>query len=220
MTSVSPTPTAERLSDRMRASTKAVHRLAERTGLMRQMLTGTAELSLYTALLRNLHDVYGALEPELARHAAEPVVGAIHFPELGRVAAIERDLVTLHGADWATAIPATAAQAYVARIRAVSATTPELLAAHSYVRYLGDLSGGQIIGRLVTRMFGLAAGTGTAFYEFPAIPDVDAFKERYRAALDALPLDAAQSAAVVQEAIDAFLLNAALFDALAPATAA
>jgi heme oxygenase len=42
------------------------------------------------------------------------------------------------------------------------------LLAHAYVRYLGDLSGGQIIGGRIKRAYGLKGKEGTAFYDFSA----------------------------------------------------
>lgn len=51
---------------------------------------------------------------------------------------------------------------------ASSPETAPLLLAHSYVRYLGDLSGGQIISERVRRVYDLKKdGGGTAFYNFP-----------------------------------------------------
>jgi hypothetical protein len=43
-----------------------------------------------------------------------------------------------------------------------------LLLAHAYVRYLGDLSGGQIIGGRIKRAYGLKGKEGIAFYDFSA----------------------------------------------------
>jgi heme oxygenase (biliverdin-producing, ferredoxin) len=82
------------------------------------------------------------------------------------------------------------------------------------VRYLGDLSGGQHIARIVRRALALDGGPGTAFYEFPGLGDLDAFKDVYRAALDALPVDDAGAARIVAEARWAFAAHAALFDEL------
>lgn len=58
---------------------------------------------------------------------------------------------------------------YVSRIKYLSeeGSDPSLLLAHSYVRYLGDLSGGQVIRRRVTKAYGLDEnGRGTQFYDF------------------------------------------------------
>jgi len=43
------------------------------------------------------------------------------------------------------------------------------LIAHSYTRYIGDLSGGQILGIAERAMN--SDGQGTAFYEFKDIPN-------------------------------------------------
>ena len=49
---------------------------------------------------------------------------------------------------------------------ALSRDEPALLVSHAYVRYLGDLNGGQVLQRVVTGNAGLGSGIGTRFYEF------------------------------------------------------
>lgn len=49
---------------------------------------------------------------------------------------------------------------------ATSTGKAPLLLAHAYVRYLGDLSGGQIIGGRIRRAYKLQSEKGTAFYSF------------------------------------------------------
>ncbi|AMB58042.1 hypothetical protein AWU67_03260 [Microterricola viridarii] len=92
--------------------------------------------------------------------------------------------------------------------------------AHHYTRYLGDLSGGQAISRLVARHYA-ATDEQLAFYRFDGIENHVHFKREYREQLDALPLSDEESAAVVDEALAAFEFNGALFDELhTPAVAA
>jgi heme oxygenase len=85
--------------------------------------------------------------------------------------------------------------------------------AHSYTRYLGDLSGGQVIGRMVQRHYGVA-DEGVGFYAFPQIPKPKPFKDLYRERVDALALTPAERELVVEEARAAFRHNRALFAAL------
>jgi heme oxygenase len=132
------------------------------------------------------------------------------FDELRRVPALEADLAHLLGPGWrdaAEVLPATAA--YVARVRAIG-TEAGTYVAHSYTRYLGDLSGGQVIGRMVQRHYGVA-DEGVGFYAFPAVPKPKPFKDLYRSRVDALPLSDDEREAVVAEARAAFRHNRALF---------
>ncbi len=84
------------------------------------------------------------------------------------------------------------------------------LIAHHYTRYLGDLSGGQVVETL-DREFGLG-GAGLAFYEFPM--RAKPYKDSYRARLDALRLDTDEIDGVVAEVRLAFGMNQKLFDEL------
>lgn len=68
------------------------------------------------------------------------------------------------------ASPPPAVLAYVGRIQALAnSDDPSRLLAHSYVRYLGDLSGGQSIKRVLAKAYGLdetATGEGLSFFAF------------------------------------------------------
>jgi heme oxygenase len=200
----------EPLSERLRAATAARHRAAEASGIMPRLLAGRLDRSAYAALLRNLHALYEALEAALDRHAASALVAPVRLPALYRAAALGRDLDHLWGAGWPGLPLCQSMRAYLARIGALAAGEPGLLAAHVYVRYLGDLSGGQILREVVARAFGLRDGRGLAFYSFGEATAQTA-KARLRAGLDALPLDAAGADALVAEALDAFERHIELF---------
>ena len=116
--------------------------------------------------------------------------------------------------DWPSIEVLPATEAYVARIAEVGRSWSGGLVAHHYVRYLGDLSGGQILGRAIARVYDLPERTGTSAYFFEEIASPKGFKEEYRAALDALPWDAEERARVADEANVAFHCNAELFHQL------
>ncbi len=212
-----PLSTAETFSTQLRHATRTVHTRAEKTTFIRGFLRGTANPVAYTRLLAALHPVYQAMEEEVRRLAAtEPVLARFNFPELYRTAALERDLTFLAGPDWAkTTAPMAASQAYVKRIRLVAAAEPLRLVGHLYTRYLGDLSGGQILARIAERSLGLAHGGGLAFYDFDDVADIPAMKTLFRGCLDELgALPTAATSSVVDEANAAFKFNIAIFEQL------
>jgi heme oxygenase len=152
------------------------------------------------------------MEEEVERHRDHPVVAKIYFPELNRKQSLEKDLAYYYGPQWRDVVaPSVAGQAYVERIREISATAPELLISHSYTRYIGDLSGGQILKGIAVTAMNLSDGVGTDFYEFPGISDEKAFKNNYRQSLDSLDLDDATCDRIVEEANAAFGMNMKLF---------
>ncbi len=203
------------LATKLREGTKKSHTMAENTGFVACFLKGTVEKTSYRKLVTNLYFVYSAMEEEMERHREHPIVSKIYFPELNRKSSLEQDLYYYYGSTWREQIaPSAAAEAYVARLREISNTAPELLVAHSYTRYLGDLSGGQILKGIAQRGMNLAEGEGTNFYEFKTISDEKAFKDKYRQAMNELPVDDATADRIVDEANDAFGLNMTMFKEL------
>ena len=139
------------LADRLRHETRSLHTAAERSAFMGALLRGQVDRAGYVALLRNLSAIYEALEPALARHAAHPLIAPVHAPALCRAAALAQDLAVLHGPHGVDELPlAPVTPLYVARLRTLDAEQPGLLLAHAYVRYLGDLSGGQMLRRVAS----------------------------------------------------------------------
>ena len=218
------------LPERLRLGTRDLHAQTERTGAMADLLAGRLSRPGYCAMLRNLHAIYAALEAALdaamQRQPADAAVLRLHAEPLRRAAALAADLDTLHGPQWRPDLPLQpAAQAYAQRLQALShaqspAQSPAQslsLVAHVYVRYLGDLHGGQILKRLVARSLGLVGDSGTQFYAFGDETQVLALRQGLRLALGSLGLNSADSDAVVTEARWAFVQHQQLFTELADA---
>ncbi|WP_141012682.1 biliverdin-producing heme oxygenase [Nocardioides sambongensis] len=214
MTALAASDVVPHLSAAMRDGSRAEHEAAEHSPYMSELLEGRLTAAGYAALLLRLRPIYAALEETAREHAVDPLVAPLHDPALERLAAIDTDLRHWAPGVAAHEVASPAAAAYADRIRAAGAWGG-LLVAHHYTRYLGDLSGGQVIGRLLQRTYDLPEGRGVAFYEFDAIPKPKPYKDSYRAALDSLPLDAADVQRVVEEVKVAFRMNQALFGELA-----
>lgn len=206
---------ATQLALRLREGTKQAHTLAESASFVTCFLKGVVEKTSYRKLLANFYYIYGALEEALEGHRDHPLMQAVYTPQLFRKASLEQDLIYYYGTDWRNQIqPSVACTAYVQRIQELARTEPELLIAHCYTRYMGDLSGGQILKGIAERAMQLNDGVGTAFYRFETITDEKAFKQGYRQALDHLPLSEAQVEKIVAEANLSFQYNIKLFQEL------
>ncbi|MBD2204440.1 heme oxygenase (biliverdin-producing) [Calothrix sp. FACHB-1219] len=202
------------LASKLRVGTKKAHTMAENVGFVKCFLKGVVEKSSYRKLVGNFYFIYSAMEEEMEKHQNHPIVSKINFTELNRKQTLEEDLSYYYGFNWREQVQLSpAGEAYVQRIREISATEPELLIAHSYTRYLGDLSGGQILKGIAQTAMNLTEG-GTAFYEFADITDEKAFKAKYRQALDELPIDEATADRIVEEANAAFGMNMKMFKEL------
>ncbi|EQA61848.1 heme oxygenase (biliverdin-producing) [Leptospira alexanderi] len=199
----------------LREGTSEEHKAAEGSAFIRCFMKGILEKGTYAKHLEAFYFVYESMEEELERHTGNAVLKSIHFPELYRKDALLEDLQFFYGT-WKPTDrqPSEATQVYVKRIRNISETRPELLAAHSYVRYLGDLSGGQILKKVAARALNLPEGQGISFYEFPAIQDINGFKQNYRIALDSLPVNDSEKQAILSESKQVFLLNQGIFSEL------
>jgi heme oxygenase len=198
------------LLTRFQDRTRALHLEAEKTGIVREILRGKASRSGYALLLRNLLPVYQRLEEGLEAYRGTPGLGLIAKPALYRSAAISSDLSQVCGNEWSTALPVlSSAERYVDTVALAAQTGGHGLIAHSYVRYMGDLNGGQILKRLLARSLNLTPAM-LSFYDFPSIADLNAFKGEYRNCLEEAGLQVLDAETVVEESAEAFRLNIAL----------
>jgi heme oxygenase len=207
--SLSAVEAVQPLSVALREGSTSEHDAAEQSPFVSELLAGRVNEQGYADYLLRLRTVYRALEETVRARRYDPVVAAVYDPALERLAAIDADLD--HWApSGARELESRAAAAY--RDRIIDTDWGGALVAHHYTRYLGDLSGGQAIGRILDRTFGLG-GAGLAFYAFPV--KAKPYKDTYRARLDGLDLDADEISRAVDEVKVAFGLNQSLFDELA-----
>lgn len=196
------------LAARLREGTAAAHKDAERTAFIKQFFKGQLKQDEYARFLAGLYPVYDAMEYALTRLRDHAAVGAFYMPEMFRCDPLASDIRFFVGADWhpaRTAMPGS--RAFADRVAEVANHDPVLLVAHVYTRFLGDLSGGQMMGRTAQKSLGLETDEGLSFYRFDGIADVDAFKTAFRAKLDAMPISAADQERVIEEARLSFALN-------------
>lgn len=208
------------LAESLRHGTRSLHTEVERSEFMRVLLRGQMERGAYILLLRNLHALYESLEAALVTGRDHALLALLHDPRLFRTAALARDLDTLHGPGWSSAIGVQpACVSYQVHLQDLARNAPELLVAHAYVRYLGDLSGGQQLKRIVARSLGLPAGpAGIAFYDFGDDAQTAALTASFRERLAQLPTGERDIAGIVAEAQDAFGRHRQLFEQLAMAS--
>uniref|UniRef100_H3A602 heme oxygenase (biliverdin-producing) n=1 Tax=Latimeria chalumnae TaxID=7897 RepID=H3A602_LATCH len=205
------------LSEALKVATKEVHELAENTDFMRNFQKGQVTLEEFKLVTSSLYFVYLALEEEIERNKDHPCFTPVYFPaELHRREALENDLAYFYGPEWQSQIQCPeATRQYVERLHAVGQHEPELLVAHAYTRYLGDLSGGQVLKKIAQKVLQLpSTGEGIQFFTFDAISSPMKFKQLYRARINSLEMDAETQRRVLEEAKQAFRLNMAVFEAL------
>uniref|UniRef100_A0A673CZY0 Heme oxygenase n=1 Tax=Sphaeramia orbicularis TaxID=375764 RepID=A0A673CZY0_9TELE len=232
------------LSEQIKKVTKESHVRAENTELMLSFQRGQVSLQQYKLLLCSLYEIYQALEEELDRNSDHPGVAPIYFPaELARLESIEKDLEYFYGLNWRekivvpgsnkkiqpqtqTGTPLTYFSRTDVSLMIIQSTNhsyftfqigkenPEFLVAHAYTRYLGDLSGGQVLGRIAQKSMGLKGSEGLSFFAFPGVSSPNLFKQLYRSRMNSVELTEEQRNGVLEEAVRAFELNIQVFDDL------
>lgn len=115
----------------LRQATRDKHTLAENTALSRSMVDGTMRVSTYAAFMENMLAIYEELERD----------GTITKPEVLRTDRIRSDIASL-GTD-----PSGLALSTIYYVRYLRELPARGRWAHIYVHYLGNMYGGQLIGR-------------------------------------------------------------------------
>jgi heme oxygenase len=195
-------------SAQLRSATWPHHQRAESTAYLDALVHGRVDQRGYAAMVAQHYFAYVTLEEAGRAMRGDPVAGPFVTPELERAPSLVDDLTALLGPTWAEVItPNAATVRYCDRMHRICFDWPGGFVAHHYTRYLGDLSGGQFLRRGVEKRLGLDPSTGTRFYVFDRIGDLDTFKAGYRAKLDHAPWNAEEKAAITAEAALAYDLN-------------
>lgn len=203
------------LSVELKEATAATHDTAEKSTFMTDLMRGELAYADVVNLTSQYWFIYSALEEAVRRTSATPAVASVADPRIERLSALEHDLAEMIGADWREVIsPTPATQRYVATLNSLGAAQAASVVAHHYVRYLGDIAGGQAIARMLADAYEIPAEQLT-FYDFAAIGKIPPYRKAYKAALDSLPIDADEREELLDAAREAFACNTAVFNDLA-----
>jgi len=187
------------------------HHQAEGMEFSRALLEGRATPLQLAGLLRALLPAYTLLEQEAPDLAT--ALGATNIPwsDLARRHALEHDLKQL---DVLPATPGSAAAAiWLEQIRLLARQAPHRLMAHVYVRYGGDLSGGQQLGGQANIILGRHGLPALKFWTFKQ--EIPALKKALHDGFEQMDLSEAEEEELLDEAVLAFKLTQKLLAELA-----
>ena len=196
---------------RLHARIGAAHRQAEGMVFSRALLEGRVSPFQLAALLRALRTAYALLEQQGPGLAAALGSTSIPWATLARSGALAQDAEALAALP---ASPASAAAAlWLEQLRVLAQQAPHRLMAHVYVRYGGDLSGGQQLGgqaNAILRAHGLPA---LHFWAFDR-PTAE-LKQALHDGFEQLDLSPAEEEELLEEAEGAFRATQRLLAELA-----
>lgn len=206
---------------RLHARIGAAHRQAEGMAFSRALLEGRVDPLQLAALIRALAPAYELIEacgPELAA-----ALGADDLPwsALSRRAALRHDLAQLDAAGVAATPASPAAGAWLEQLRLLAREAPHRFLAHVYVRYGGDLSGGQQLAEQANAILAAHGLPPVEFWHFER--PIAELKQAFHAAFEHLELSEAEEQELLDESEAAFRATQRLLaelDELVPASQA
>jgi len=198
------------LSYELKVKTAMVHREAESAEFMRKLFMGRFTDVEYAQYLNALEGLYSQLELELTKNKMNKHVGPIYLPELFRLNSIKKDLEFFSEVEFENSLLDSAVEKYRSRLIDISLKQPHLLMAHAYTRYLGDLSGGIILGRSLSTKY---PNEALSFFHFD-FDNIEEWKAKYKELLDSAKLSNVEIEEVCNEAILAFELNHLIFSSI------
>lgn len=169
---------------------------------------------VYRQLLANFYWVFHTMEKELeqGRHQ-HPKLNAIHFHQLNRTKAFEKDLEYYYGEGFRemikTLTPMT--REYVEEIRKDVKEDPIRLIAYCQTMHMAILAGGSIVKTWVERGFG--KGNAQVF-DMGSKEQVKALKTQYHESLNCISLTREERDRIIEKKLRVFVLNDRLFEEL------
>lgn len=204
-------------ASQIKASSQDNHTAAEESPYMATLVRGEFTVEQYAWLVKQLQLIYAALDSNCAKNNNQLDLAPFFTSKLQAAAALDADwdaLVAMDDVDTDSIYVTDATLAYAARLNELGNEWPAGLLAHHYTRYLGDLSGGRVISKVLAKGLPLTADNGLSFYEFPEIDSIPAFRTSYRENLDNLDWNDETRERFIAEVNTAFELNQNVFQSL------
>ncbi|MDZ5255296.1 biliverdin-producing heme oxygenase [Clostridium sp. LIBA-8841] len=196
----------------IKTNSNDLHTVAEKTGFLKRLLEGKASTESYGEYLYNLYEVYKALEANLEKNKENKVVKNFVIPEIYRASAIHKDISYFLGERLNTIKPIASTKAYVDKINELGETSPELLVAHAYTRYLADLFGGRTMYGIMKTLYNVDEAR-LNYYKYDKLndgPEMKNFVMNYHNTLNNIELDDQMKEKFINEVANSYIYNIAI----------
>jgi heme oxygenase len=161
--------------------TSDIHKLAVKSPFLQSLLKASFCPTQFTKYLINLQNIHYHLENVQKKISPDSPTSRFVFRELWKFTDLEEDIAVwksyAHGASLEHDNIAKSTKEYVGHLESISEKDPDVLVAHLWVFYGTLLSGGQMIGRSIKRVYeenvdqkGLSISKeneGAQFFQFP-----------------------------------------------------
>ncbi|KAL5632703.1 hypothetical protein ACGC1H_005602 [Rhizoctonia solani] len=178
----SPLDFSRPISTLVWGSTKKIHDEITKMPYAGKLARGELSKEEYVFYAMILYRIYSTLEKGLDAHSTNAVLAPTYRPALlSRATQLSEDIAYLLDTtvdEWPShplyqsllTSPPEGVRDYVAYLEKLTASKDSMnhsrLLAHAYGRYMGDLSGGQIVKAKLSKAYDLPDGAGLSFYEF------------------------------------------------------
>ncbi len=197
------------LLTKIRKNTGTLHSAAEHSGFIKRIVDGNASKESYAEYLFNLSAMYKAIEDTIDKNSSNEIVKDFVTKELYKYELIQKDLEFLLGdkLDTMELLPSTLS--FIERINEIDNSSPELIVAYAYTRFIADLFGGRTFIALLSVNYGVPK-EGLNYYNCDGIKDIRSYVMNYGAKINNMNLTEEQESKLINEVNNAYIYNLAI----------
>lgn len=201
------------LHDELLKATDKAHKDAETSGFITDLMSGKLTKRDYLNYLVVLSPIYERMEQLFVQRHSQSLISHFDHRLLDRNERIKQDIANI-STEIGIEIPIIKDACIENYLQTLNENLSEVeLLAHHYIRYLGDLSGGQAIAKLMARNYQIAESC-LNFYDFKELGDIVFYKKRYRDLLNLSLVTSEQKNLFINTVVNIYKLNRNLFDFL------
>ncbi|KAH7337074.1 hypothetical protein B0J17DRAFT_573724 [Rhizoctonia solani] len=245
---LSPLDFSRPISTLVWGSTKRIHDEMTKMPYAGRLSRGELSKEEYVFYAMILYRIYSTLEKGLDTHSTNGVLAPTYRPALlQRTNRLSEDIAYLLDTtedDWPShplyqsllTSPPDGVRDYVAYLEKLTASKDSMnhsrLLSHAYARYMGDLSGGQVVKAKLSKAYDLPeSGSGASFYEFGVLGGSSGTEDKasnaellrikawYRQGMnEGVGSNRVLKEIIIQEAVTAFKYNTRILESAAAYT--
>ena len=197
------------LLTKIRKNTGTLHSAAEHSGFIKRIVDGNTSKESYAEYLFNLSAMYKAIEDTIDKNSSNEIVKDFVTKELYKYELIQKDLEFLLGDKLNTMELLPSTLSFIERINEIDNSSPELIVAYAYTRFIADLFGGRTFVSLLNVNYKVPS-EGLNYYNCDGIKNIRAYVMDYAMKINNINLPSDLEDKLIVEVSNAYIYNLAI----------